>query len=96
VAGSSPPGDSRDGQNKWWILPLILLASFTAYRIWKALTTPRPTFHPRLDPGNSAVGTEKPLSIDFQLQLNPDIAAGKYGIESNESGFIRSERKSND
>ena len=96
VAGSSPQGDSRDGQNKWWILPLILLASFAAYRIWKGLTTPRPTFHPRLDPGVSTVGTERPLSIDFQLELNPNIAAGKYGIESNEVGFIRSERKSND
>ncbi|MEK6334991.1 MAG: PKD domain-containing protein [Acidobacteriota bacterium] len=98
VAGSSPkvPGDSGDGANKWWIPLLILLAAVVAYRIWKALATPRPTFHPRLDPGVSTVGTERPLSIDFQLELNPDIAAGKYGIESNEAGFIRSERKSND
>ncbi len=96
VAGSSPQGDARNGPNKWWIFPLVLLGLAAAYRIWKGLATPRPTLHPRLDPGVSTVGTERPLSIDFQLEFNPDIAAGKYGIESNEAGFIRSERKSND
>jgi hypothetical protein len=96
----SSPGQTPDGlptaSDYWWIYLLIALALFTGYQTWKWLTAPRPTFHPHLDPGVSAVGVEKPLSIDFQLQLNPDIAAGEYGIKSNEESFIRSERKSDD
>jgi PKD repeat protein len=96
----SSPGQTHDDlpgpSNYWWIYLLIALALFAGYQAWKWLTVPRPTFHPRLDPGVSEVGVEKPLSIDFQLQLNPDIAAGEYGLETNESSFIRSERKSDD
>ena len=87
--GSFPP-------NIWWIYLLIALALFAGYQTWKWLAAPRPTFHPRLDPGLSEVGVEKPLSIDFQIQLNPGIAAGEYGIKSNEATFIRSERTSDD
>ena len=98
--GGPSPGQTPDGlpspSNNWWIYLLIALALFAGYHTWKWLTAPRPTFHPRLDPGVSQVGAEKPLSIDFQLQLNPDIAAGEYGLETNESSFIRSERKSDD
>jgi hypothetical protein len=75
---------------------LIPLALYGAYRAFKWLAPPRPTFHPRLDKGVSAVGVEKPLAIDFQIQLNPDISAGEYGIKSDEASFIRSERKSDD
>ena len=58
--------------------------------------TPRPTFHPRLDPGVSEVGADKPLAVDLQVELNPDIASGEYGLETNEPSIIKSERKSND
>jgi len=96
----SSPGQTPDGlppaSDYWWIYLLIALALFTGYQTWKWLTAPRPTFHPHLDLGVSAVGVEKPLSIDFRLQLNPDIAAGEYGLGTNESSFIRSERKSDD
>jgi len=96
----SSPGQTPDGlptaSDYWWIYLLIALALFAGYQTWKWLTAPRPTFHPHLDPGVSAVGVEKPLSIDFQVQLNPDIAAGEYGIKTSESNFIRSERKSDD
>ena len=93
--GQTPAALPRPSNN-WWIYLLIALALFAGYRGWKWLTAPRPTFHPRFDPGVSQVGVEKPLSIDFQVQLNPDIAAGEYGLETNESSFIRSERKSDD
>ena len=96
----SSNGQTPDGLpgplNNWWIYLLIALALFAGYQAWKWLTVPRPTFHPRLDPGVSQVGVEKPLSIDLQLQLSPDIAAGEYGVETNESSFIKSERKSDD
>ena len=93
--GQSPDGLPGPSSN-WWIYLLIALALFAGYQAWKWLTVPRPTFHPRLDPGVSQVGVEKPLSIDLQLQLNPDIAAGEYGIKSDEASFIKSERKSDD
>jgi len=104
IGGTTPsPGEPTPVQkpggfppNNWWIYLLIALVLFAGYQTWKWLTAPRPTFHPRLDPGVSQVGAEKPLSIDFQVQLNPDIAAGEYGIKSNEESFIRSERKSDD
>lgn len=80
----------------WWIYLLIPLALYAGYRLWKWLTNPRPTFHPRLDPGVSEVGVDKPLSIDFQMQLNPNIVAGEYGIETNEKSIIKAERKSDD
>lgn len=104
IGGTTPsPGQPTPVQrpggfppNNWWIYLLIALALFAGYQTWKWLAAPRPTFHPRLDPGVSQVGVEKPLSIDFQVQLNPDIAAGEYGIKSNEASFIRSERKSDD
>jgi hypothetical protein len=96
----SSNGRTPDGlpgpSNNWWIYLLIALALLAGYQTWKWLTAPRPTFHPRLDPGVSEVGAEKPLSIDFQVQLNPNIAAGEYGIKSNEASFIKSERKSDD
>jgi len=44
----------------------------------------------------SEVGADKPLSIDFQMQLNPNIVAGEYGIETNEKSIIKAERKSDD
>lgn len=94
--GSSPGQTSDGSSNNWWIYLLIALALLAGYQAWKWLTAPRPTFHPRLDPGVSGVGVEKPLSVDFQLQLNPDIAAGTYGFETSESSLIRSERKSDD
>jgi len=104
IGGTTPsPGEPTPVQkpggfppNNWWIYLLIALALFAGYQTWKWLAAPRPTFHTRLDPGVSQVGVEKPLSIDFQVQLNPDIAAGEYGIKSNEESFIRSERKSDD
>ena len=93
---TTPDQKNDPPPSPWWPYFLIPLALYAAYRILKALAAPRPTFHPRLDKGVSEVGVEKPLTIDFQVQLNPDISAGEYGIKSNEASFIRSERKSND
>jgi hypothetical protein len=36
------------------------------------------------------------LAIDFQIQLNPDIAAGDFGLETPTGTFIKSERKVDD
>jgi PKD repeat protein len=104
IGGTTPsPGEPTPVQepggfppNDWWIYLLIALLLLAGYQTWRWFAAPRPTFQPHLDPGVSQVGTEKPLSIDFQVQLNPDIAAGEYGIKSNEGSFIKSERTSDD
>jgi PKD domain-containing protein len=90
------PNGSSGPLDNWWIYLLIALALFAIYQTWKWLTTPRPTFHPRLDPGVSEVGADKPLSVDLQVELNPDIATGQYGLEANGPSIIKSERNSND
>jgi hypothetical protein len=98
--GGLTPTPSPDGPpgppDNWWIYLLIALALFAGYQTYRWLTTPRPTFHPRLDPGVSEVGTDKPLAIDLQVELNPDIATGEYGLERNGPSIIKGERKSND
>ena len=78
----------------WWIYLLIAALLLAAYQTWKWLTAPRPTFHPRLDPGVSKVETD--LKIEFQIELNPDIAAGDYGVETPAGSIIKSERNSDD
>jgi len=87
-----PPGLD---QNWWKYLLIILLALFIAYRAVKLLFPPRVTFEPHIDPGVAALSPESgPMSIDFQLQLNPNVAEGEYGLETYEESFIRSERSS--
>jgi len=78
----------------WWIYLLIAALLLAGYQTWKWLTAPRPTFHPRLDPGVSKVETD--LKIEFQIELNPDIAAGDYGVETPAGSIIKSERNSDD
>jgi hypothetical protein len=56
---------------------------------------PRPKFVPNIDPGVSRVAAGKPLSIDFQLALDPNVTGGEYGIETPEGSLIKSERGNN-
>jgi len=93
----STPGRKHDGGSGSWDIGWILLVTallFGGYRAWNWLAPAKPTFHPRLDPGVSKVATD--LSIDFQIQLNPDIAAGDFGLETPTGTFIKSERKADD
>jgi len=93
----STPGRKQDGGSGSWDIGWILLVTallFGGYRAWNWLAPAKPTFHPRLDPGVSKVATD--LSIDFQIQLNPDIAAGDFGLETPTGTFIKSERKADD
>jgi len=55
---------------------------------------PRPTLHPNVDPGDSRVGVEKPLSIDLQVELNPNVTGGQYAVDTPETSFTKSERSS--
>lgn len=79
----------------WWkYLLLALLVIFLGYQA-RYFLLPRPKFVPNLDPGVSRVRADKPLSIDFQVALDPNVAGGQYGIETHEGGLIKSERESN-
>jgi hypothetical protein len=109
-SGTTPPGsgptspspeattpEKKSGpvpRDYWWIYLLIAALLLAGYQTWKWLTASRPTFHPRLDPGVSKVETD--LKIEFQIELNPDIAAGDYGVETPAGSIIKSERKSDD
>ena len=75
---------------------LLLLVIFLIYRAAKFFLFPRPKFVPNLDHGVSRVGAGKPLAIDLQLALDPNIGEGKYGIETQKGNLIKSERKSDD
>jgi len=93
---STPGRKQDDGSGRSDILWFLLVAAllFGGYRAWNWLAPAKPTFHPRLDPGVSKVDSD--LSIDFQIQLNPDIGAGDFGLDTPTGTFIKSERKVDD
>jgi len=68
---------------------------FLAYKAVSYFLFPRPKFVPSIDPGVSRVGAEKPLSIDLQVALDPNVTGGRYGLETPEGSLIKSERGSN-
>jgi PKD domain len=97
---SSSPTSSIVGPLSWpdgcLMYPLLtLLVVFLAYKAAKYFLVPRPKFVPHVDPGVSRVGAGKPLTIDLQLALDPNLAEGQYGIETAEGSLIKSERGSN-
>ncbi len=93
----SPPcvGEGCDGSWPWWILLLLaLLLILLAYQAATVFLLPRPQLVPNLDPGKSRVAPGKPLSIGFQLALDPNVTGGEYGLETGGKGLIKSERGS--
>ncbi len=80
----------------WW--KYLLIALLLIYPVYKAATfflLPRPKFVPHPDPGVAGVGAEKPLSIDLQLALDPNVTGGQYGLDTGGGSLIKSERGSN-
>ena len=58
---------------------------------------PRPTFRSRKDSGASEVDQEgKPLSIESQILLKPNITDGQYLVGTDEGNLIQSVRREND
>ena len=94
---SPTPNQGRDDDNSddWWkylLLPVIL---YVAYQVAKALFAPRPTLEPRLDPGDSKMGSESgPLGINFQMELNQNVTDGQVAVNTDGGSLIKSERKS--
>jgi hypothetical protein len=68
---------------KWWYwlfagVLLLLLFKATGY-----LFATKPTFAAFSDPGVAGISNQKGLlPLDFQLVLNPNVAAGDYSVTS--------------
>lgn len=89
-------GDGCEGSWPWWLLLLIaLLLILLAYKTATFFLLPRPKFVPHVDSGNSRVAPGKPLAIDLQLDLDPDVTGGQYGLDTGGASLIKSERGSN-
>ncbi len=79
--------------DNWWkYLLLALLVIFLAYKAVSYFLFPRPKFIPHVDPGDSLVGADQPLSIDLQMALDPNVTGGQYGLETPEGSLIKSEK----
>jgi hypothetical protein len=72
-----------------------LLVIVLGYKAATLFLLPRPKLVPHLDPGVARVGAEKPLSIDLQLALDPNVTGGQYGLDTGGGNLIKSERGSN-
>jgi len=88
--------DSGPSDNWWKYLLLAALLLYGVYQAWKYFYAPRPTLEPHPDPGVAALGTEGgPLSINFQVELDPNVTDGDFTVDPTEGNLIKSERKSN-
>jgi PKD repeat protein len=95
--GTPTPNPTPNGggsSNNWWKYLLAALILFGGYQGWKYFYAPRPTLAPNLDPGVSALDAEGgPLSINFQMELDPNVTDGQFNVDTTEGSFIKSERK---
>lgn len=66
----------------WWQYILIaLIVLFAGYQAFRFLFVPRFTLQAHRDPGESQVDVASgPLSIDFQIDLDPNVGEGGYEI----------------
>jgi PKD repeat protein len=91
-----PIGPLGSTNNWWWWLLLLALALIAAYQAVKMYLASQLTFRPVVDTGVTHFehGAE-PLGINFEMVLSPNVSEGQYGLETDETRFIRSERSSN-
>ena len=91
----TPNPNPNGGGISWWKYLLAALILFAGYQGWKYFYAPRPTLVPNLDPGVSALSAEGgPLSINFQMELDPNVTDGQFTVDTTEGSLIKSERKS--
>jgi PKD repeat protein len=96
-SGRSFPFGPVDKDNWWKWLLIALIVLVVGYQAAKLILAPRLTVRSYVDSGVSALEQDKePLELNFQLLLSPNVSAGSYFIESPETDFIRSERRSHD
>jgi hypothetical protein len=93
AATQNPQGAGTAASTDWWkyaIIALIIL--FAVYQAYSYFFAPRPAFVPHFDPGDSKVGAGKPLSIDLQMDLDPNINAGEVRVDTQGNNLIKSKR----
>ena len=93
-AASQNPQPAATGESTGWWKYLIIAAIilFAAYQAYSYFFAPRPTFVPHVDPGDSEVGAGKPLSIDLQVDVDPNIRDGKLTVDTQGKSLIESKR----
>jgi hypothetical protein len=65
---------------------------FAAYQAFSYFFGPRPTFVPHFDPGDSRVAAGRPLSIDLQMDVDPNIRDGEVRVETEGENLIKAKR----
>jgi len=98
-ANLSPTPESGDtsggtsGPRNWWKYLIILaVILFAGYQIVSYLFAARPTFVPHSDPGDSKVAYGKPLSVGLQVDVDPNVTAGEFKIDTQGASLIKAKR----
>ena len=77
----------------WWMYAIIAaIILFAAYQAFSYFFTPRPTFVPHFDQGDSKVAAGKPVSIDLQVDVDPNIRDGDVTVETDGQSLIKAKR----
>jgi hypothetical protein len=89
----NPEGAESGASTDWWMYAIIAaVILFAAYQAFSYFFAPRPTFVPNFDPGDSKVAAGKPLSIDLQMDVDPNIRDGQVRIETDGKSLIKAKR----
>jgi PKD domain len=89
----NPEGAESGASTDWWMYAIIAaVILFAAYQAFSYFFTPRPTFEPHFDPGDSKVAAGKPLSIDVQMDVDPNIRDGEVRVETEGKSLIKAKR----
>jgi hypothetical protein len=88
-----PEGAESGAATNWWMYAIIAaIILFAAYQVFSYFFAPRPTFVPHFDPGDSKVAAGKPLSIDLQMDVDPNIRDGEVRVETEGKSLIKAKR----
>jgi PKD domain-containing protein len=87
-----PGGETEPGDWWWWYLIVAAIVSFAGYQAYSYLIVPRPTFVPHSDVGDSNVSADNPLSIDLQMDVDPNVTGGEFEIDTEGNNLIKSQR----
>jgi hypothetical protein len=89
----NPEGAKSGASTDWWTYAIIAaVILFAAYQAFSYFFAPRPTFVPHFDPGDSKVAAGKPLSIDLQMDVDPNIRDGEVRVETGGKSLIKAKR----
>ena len=89
----NPEGAGSGGSTDWWMYAIIAaIILFAAYQASSYFFAPRPTFVPHFDPGDSTVAAGKPLSIDLQMDVDPNVRDGEVRVETEGKSLIKAKR----